>query len=979
MSFTSLSKFLALCAPLLFAASCRAQITAPKSLPARQSETLGRGLFAQVQDDGKVWVGWRMLPGEAQTAFDLYRASGADTKKLNDALLTGATDFVDETADLTRDNRYFVRAVTAHTQSSAGKSFVLKANAPARPYLSIPLQTPAGYAPNDASVGDLDGDGELDLVLHQAERGRDNSQNGATDPPILQGIKLNGTLLWTINLGRNIREGAHYTQFMVFDLDGDGRAEIACKTADGTVDGVGKVIGDAKANYVNADGRILSGPEYFTIFDGKTGAALVTTKYLPARHPDTDNPTSDQLKAIWGDGYGNRNDRFLACIAYLDGVHPSVVMARGYYTRTVLAAWDFRGGRLKSRWGFDTNAPGLEKFAGQGNHNLSVGDVDSDGKDEIIYGHMVVDDDGTGLWSSGIGHGDAIHLTDIDPAHLGLECWAAGAGLWGQVFDARGDLIPTGGQAPPCNMGIYWDGDFLSELLDGTRVSKWNWNDSRDETLFDAKNFDAVSNNSTKANPVLVADLWGDWREEIIYRTADNRELRVFSSMIPTTHRMPTLMSDPIYRLDIAWQNVGYNQPPHLSYALDPRADYPNLTTQIAAIPNDKTAMKFSFGEAPAAPGFQPVSPTIPYDPTVGYGFESTNPALFSVAVPAGFYDVTVTMGDAKAATVSVKAEARRLMLHNVSTAPGQIVTRSFGVAVKRPTLKNGREVRLKDSQNPLDWDDKLTLEFAGDVAAVRSVEIAPAKQRVGVFIAGDSTVTDQNSEPWTGWGQILPRFFGPGAAAYNNAQSGETLASFAAAGLEQQIWEWAQPGDTLLIQFGHNDQKDKSPDALEKYRANLRRTIAAARAHQVAPILVTPMERRFFKGGKLTPTLAENAAAMREVGRAAGVPVIDLNAASITLFNVLGAEGAKTAFVHYPANTFPGQTNALKDDSHFNAYGAYELARIVADGLKAQAPQLAPLMTDDLPTFDPATPDDPAQLNLPVSAPAVVVAPEGS
>ena len=225
---------------MAFCAAAQMPRAAEAKSPLRQSEILSRGVFAQVQEGGKVWVSWRLLPGEERTAFNLYRFDGQATTKLNDAPLTGATNFVDDKADLTRENRYFVRVATAHTESSAGKPFVLKANSVARPYFSIPLQTPVGYAPNDASVGDLDGDGEMDLVLHQVGRSKDNSQSGETDPPILQGIKMDGTLLWSINLGRNIREGAHYTQFMVFDLDGDGRAEIACKTADGTRDGQGK-------------------------------------------------------------------------------------------------------------------------------------------------------------------------------------------------------------------------------------------------------------------------------------------------------------------------------------------------------------------------------------------------------------------------------------------------------------------------------------------------------------------------------------------------------------------------------------------------------------------------------------------------------------------------------------------------------------------------------------------------------------------
>lgn len=601
-----------------------------QQLPPRQMENLGRGVVAIKQPNGKIFVSWRLLGTDPDDiAFNLYRQTGGKTVRLNSLPLSGATNFVDDTADATQANAYFVRPVLTGKEQPASTSFQIPANAEAKPYLSIPLKTPEGYAPNDASVGDLDGDGEYEIVLHQAGRGYDNSQKGVTDPPILQAYKLDGTLLWTINLGENIREGAHYTQFMVYDLDGDDRAEVVCKTADGTVDGTGQVIGDAKANYVNENGYILSGPEYLTVFDGLTGKALATTKYVPARHSGTENPTSEQLKAVWGDGYGNRVDRFLACIAYLDGVHPSFVMCRGYYTRTVLAAWDWRNGKLTQRWVFDTNTPGNEKFAGQGNHNLSVADVDGDGKDEIIYGKMAVDDDGKGMYSTGIGHGDALHVSDLDPDHPGLEvfsiqerfddaglnffdartgevlwkkpalnaattggdkgegparglaldidprtrgfeCWGAGAGVEGRVYDCKGNLIPTGGKMPPCNMGIYWDGDLLSELLDKTRISKWDWRTNINKNLLDSKNFGCVQNNGTKADPCLSADILGDWREEVIYRTEDNKELRVFTTTIPTEYRFRTFMHDPEYRLSIAWQNVGYNQPPHTSFYIGP-------------------------------------------------------------------------------------------------------------------------------------------------------------------------------------------------------------------------------------------------------------------------------------------------------------------------------------------------------------------------------------------------------------------------
>ena len=606
----------------------------------RQMENLGRGVIAVNQGDSKVFVSWRMLGTDPDSiAFNLYRATnGGQAVKLNHQPIADVTNFVDEKADLTKANSYFVRPVLNRKEQEASKAFTLPANAPARQYLSIPLQTPQGYAPNDASAGDLDGDGEYEIVIHMAGRGRDNSQPGMTDPPILQAYKLDGTLLWTINLGKNIREGAHYTQFMVYDLDGDGRAEVACKTADGTVDGKGKVIGDPNADYRMPEGSvvkvrnrsgqeeqrsmtgyILSGPEYLTIFDGLTGAALATTNYIPPRHPTKLKPTTEELAAVWGDGVGNRADRFLACIAYLDGKRPSLVMTRGYYTRAVLAAWNWRDGKLTNVWTFDSDdrTPGNQAYRGQGNHNLTVTDVDGDGKDEIIFGACVIDDNGKGLYSTGLGHGDALHVTDLDPArpglevfdiqerfddagasfrdartgeiiwkkasvqagpdgegpgrglaldidprHKGYESWVRGAGIRG-LFNAKGEKISD---ATPrsCNFGVFWDGDVLSELLDRNYIAKWNWTDGSETTLLTAEG--CTSNNGTKATPALSADLLGDWREEVIWRTTDNKELRIYATTIPTQHRFYTFMHDPQYRLSIAWQNVAYNQPPHTSF-----------------------------------------------------------------------------------------------------------------------------------------------------------------------------------------------------------------------------------------------------------------------------------------------------------------------------------------------------------------------------------------------------------------------------
>lgn len=620
-----------------FAANFHAQKTSVK-LPLRQMENLSRGVVAIVQPDGKVFVSWRMFGTDAEKiAFNLYRETGGRAMKLNVKPITDVTFFVDDKANLKKSNAYFVRPVMNNKQLAASAKFTLPADAPARQYLSVPLKTPDGYTPNDASVGDLDGDGEYEIVLHQTGRGADNSRPGFTSEPVLQAYKLDGTLLWTINLGKNIREGAHYTQFMVYDFDGDGRAEIACKTADGTVDGKGKIIGDAKADWrapegsytdvhnpdggerrQNITGKILAGPEYLTVFDGLTGAAIDTVKYIVPRHPTKLNPTGDELNQIWGDGYGNRADRFLAGVAYLDGVHPSLITARGYYTRTVVAAWDLRGKKLASRWVFDSDSSAENrKFRGQGNHNLSVGDVDADGRDEIVYGAMVLDDNGKGLYSTGFGHGDALHLSDldpdrpglevfdiqerfddagasfrdartgeilwkkasikagedgegpgrglslnIDPRYRGFESWVFGAGIRG-IFNAKGEKISD--QTPrSCNFGVFWDGDLLSELLDRNTIAKWNWEKETTETIFTAEG--ASSNNGTKATPALSADLFGDWREEVTLRSTDNKELRIYTTTIPTKHRFYTFMHDPQYRLSIAWQNVAYNQPPHTSF-----------------------------------------------------------------------------------------------------------------------------------------------------------------------------------------------------------------------------------------------------------------------------------------------------------------------------------------------------------------------------------------------------------------------------
>ena len=614
-------------------------------------EHLDRGLVAVRQSEDSVVVSWRLLNEDPKMVlFDLYADDSlivSNTIKTYISLPTQGLDF-------SHPNTFKVVAKAQRgliIDRSKEATYSLPADAPMG-YIDIPLNKPADagegtpfqcqYAANDCSVADVDGDGQLEIIVKwNPSNAHDNSHDGYTGhvlvdcysltplPDRAEGDSSLSHFKWRIDLGRNIRAGAHYTQIMAYDLDGDHKAEVVMKTADGTIDGLGNVIGDSTANYVNENGKIMSGPEYLTVFSGETGQALYTTDYVP----DRGEP------GLWGDSKANRSERYLAGVGYLGNsttvrhgkkdypvLLPSVIMCRGYYTRTTLVAWDWDGKELKQRWFFDSYEGAELKrqdtkmvvskegpwgaYSKQGNHSLIVADVDMDGFDEIIYGSCTIDHDGKGLYSTGLGHGDAMHLGpmlpndnrlyvwqchetmnqgctlrdartgkiihqvmmdgdcgrcmagDIDPTNPGYEMWSIHTK---GILNYKGEVIANP-KGLTFNMGIYWDGDIYRELLDRTSITKYNW---VDKTIDRLVRFEGVhSNNGTKANPSLVGDILGDWREEVLFPTLDNKHLRIFVTPYPTAHRIPTLLQNVVYRHSLTIQNVGYNQPTQMNHIL---------------------------------------------------------------------------------------------------------------------------------------------------------------------------------------------------------------------------------------------------------------------------------------------------------------------------------------------------------------------------------------------------------------------------
>ena len=713
--------------------------------PRPQLEDLGRGLVAVGTPDG-VFLSWRLLRSEVNGYTETGLAGADFVVYKNGAPLATVTDRTSyRDAQGAAADRYAVAAVYAGVEQPACAEVCPWA----QNYIDLPLRkpadgvTPAGepftYHANDMSVGDVDGDGEYEFIVKwDPSNSKDVSQRGYTGRCILDCYRLDGTLLWRLDMGPNIRAGAHYTQFMVYDFNGDGKAEMALKTAPGTrmtryapdgsvlsQDYVTLPQADRAAgvthldNYVCSaadyrdhlvdlfagwqdhpevkagrwpatleecfgipqrytyplsrgdaeqlveyfirewapqrsdknrlwefEGFIYEGPEYLTMFDGM-GRELQTIPYKPARGDDG---------LLWGD-YAwpriepcNRVDRFLAGVAYLDGERPYLIVCRGYYTRACVVAYSFFENCFKEEWcadsGFvpmdnpfccashssDGSDPRFGKLAGQGNHSLSAADVDGDGCMEIVYGAATLDQDGSVLYSAQdflpdgrpakLGHGDAMHVADIDPDRPGYEIFnvyeegknapygyalrdaETGKALFGQYFEGDlgrcmvGDIVdgvrglqlwvndvmdckgkPLAAKAPSTNMRIYWAGDLTTQLTDGPDYLGENAGRKQTGRVCDVRRGlildppGTATNNGTKGNPCLVADIFGDWREELLLRLADDSAIRIFTSTEDAPHKLFTLMQDPQYRCGVAWQNNCYNQPvyPSFYYASDMR------------------------------------------------------------------------------------------------------------------------------------------------------------------------------------------------------------------------------------------------------------------------------------------------------------------------------------------------------------------------------------------------------------------------
>lgn len=890
-------------------------------------EPLGRGVVAVRKSPSEVFVSWRYLSSDpAGAAFDIYR----DGVKVNDKAVKDVCWFIDGNSSSSAAT-YEVRPRKGGLKSG---SFILPANAP-EGYIPIALDIPAPqtmpngevatYSPNDCSIGDVDGDGEYEIFLKwDPSNSRDNAHNGYTADVFIDCLKLDGTRLWRVNLGRNIRAGAHYTQMMVYDLDGDGCAEMVVKTSDGTVDGTGKVIGDPVADYREHSkstlGRIMSGNEYLTIFNGRTGAAMKTIDYLPGRGEN----------GSWGDTHANRSDRHLAAIAYLDGEHPSVVMCRGYYTRATLAAYDWDGKDLKLRWFFDSHSsPELKSYDGQGNHNLRVADVDGDGCDEIVYGACCIDHDGTGLYNTGWKHGDAMHIgamipgsdelqvwighetkgvgttltdartgklyfripsntdvgrtmaADIDPTNPGWELWSSASGT---LRNYRGEEI---GEKPATqNFAVWWDGDLSRELLDGNKVLKFNPQTRKVEEFFVFEG--ATSNNGTKSNPCISGDLFGDWREEVLMRSSDNRELRLYVSTEPTDYRFHTFLEDPVYRTSLANENVCYNQPPETGFYFGSDMNGKFRGTKVKG-------------------------------PKVRKGVILEDVLLDSVVF-------------------------RRAPQQGRPDPRGQ-----------RPPMGPGMGPQGQRPPQAMRQDDSYKDNTPDSLDLAKTARPVAGSSRKGgnpvLFLVGDSTMrtgTRGNGDngQW-GWGYYAHEFFDEDRITVENHALGGLSCRTFYRDWWPDVLKGVQKGDYVIIQLGHNDsgpydtprgrssipgtgketvtvdRGEQGKETVYSYGEYLRKFIDEVRAKGASPVLFTLTPRNQWDSETVVRRKKDNFTKwIKEIAKEKNVPCVDLEDISATKFEKFGHD--KVNYMFY------------KDNIHSSAFGAMNNARSAAEGLAA-------------------------------------------
>lgn len=611
----------------------------------------------------KMLISWRWLPSDVkgQTAFDLYRSIGGVEQKLNDEPIVGKTNFQDLTAS-TKEQMTYRLTYAGQDETLATYSPSLTQMGSKLPYIAITLTETTdvhatfGYTPNDAGAGDVDGDGEYEIILKRcldysiADDSEEETALPADDETVrhtnlLECYKLDGTMLWRLKSGPNIILGNSWS-FAVADFNGDGRAEVAVRTSEGTVFGDGTEIGDTDGDgttyyrtSLNGSGRYIGkGPEFFSVLDGTTGRELARADYI-----------ARETSESWGDNYWKRASSYRLGAACVSGDRPSVLIGRGVYGRSVVEAWDLsEDNKLSRRWRFDTNS-GYSAWAGQGFHSLSVGDVDDDGMDEIVYGAITIDHDGSGLNNSRLGHGDALHLgkfrTDLD----GLQIWSCfesgktnaalrdaktGTVIWAEVGDSEGDcgramvadIDPNapgcemwwaGGNArngvtsedlgykpSSCNMAIWFGGRLNRQLLNETTIDYgvgFPNKPSTDSTstarrLLTGYKYNVTSINSSKSNPCWYGDILGDWREEVIFPTQDGKAIYLFTTWYPTDYAYPWLMTDHVYEMSSINQNIGYNQPNQLGYYLgsDQPGDYPSA---IESVKQDATPSVLTQGD----------------------------------------------------------------------------------------------------------------------------------------------------------------------------------------------------------------------------------------------------------------------------------------------------------------------------------------------------------------------------------------------